>query len=319
MERPEPRVVALSGGVGGARLAHGLALALPAERLTVVVNTGDDFRLYGLAIAPDVDTVLYTLAERANPATGWGLAGDSATVMTALRALGDEAWFHLGDQDLATHLVRTGLLAAGRSPTEVTRHLAASLGVAVSVLPATDATVATVIDTVDGPRDFQSWFVRQGCRPPATALTYRGAAGAGATTAVLDALAAADLIVLGPSNPYLSIGPMLALADLRAALVHRRAPVVAVSPVVRGQALKGPTAELLRRFVGASDCAAVASLYVDFLDGLVIDHADAAAVPELAGMGVATRVAPIVVPSAVERRRLAETVLAFGAHLAGTV
>lgn len=313
---PRP-VVALSGGVGGAKLVDGLAQRLPAAALTVIVNTADDFRRYGLAISPDVDTVLYTLAGLANPATGWGLAGDTDAVMTALRRLGEAAWFHLGDRDLATHLLRSGWLGEGVSPTEVTRRLSRLLGVTVEVLPMSDDPVATAIETAGGAVPFQEWFVRDRCRPPARAVHYTGIARARPAAAVTAALGRAALVVLGPSNPYLSLGPILALPGLREQLQGAPAPVVAVSPIVGGRALKGPAAEMLADLAGGASCLAVARLLRDVVDGLVIDRADAELAPAVGDLGIAVRVADTVMRSPADRCRLAMDVLAFGDSLGG--
>lgn len=310
-----PRVVALSGGVGGARLADGLARVLPPDRLTVIVNTGDDFRHYGLYVAPDIDTVLYTLSSRANPSTGWGLAGDSDAVMRALRALGDDAWFHLGDQDLATHLLRSAALADGQTATTITRRLAATLGVGPSILPATDDPLATLIQTDSGELDFQTWFVRQRCQPEASGLRYAGAEAARPTPEVLAALAAADVIVVGPSNPYLSLGPILALPGFRAALRSAAGVKVAVSPLVGGQAVKGPAADMLRRLAGHSGNPQVAEHYADFLQGLVIDRTDAADARALRSLGLTVHATDILIPDRPARQRLATEVLAFAQTL----
>ncbi len=308
-------VVVLSGGVGGARLAHGLALALPPDQLTVIVNTGDDFRHYGLHVAPDVDTVAYTLAGRANPATGWGLAGDTERVMAAVHVLGEDTWFHLGDEDLATHLVRTEHLGHGETLTAVTRYLCRALGVPATVLPASDDWSPTVIQTASGTVDFQTWFVRHGCQPAATGVAYPAAARSRPTNDVLQALATAGVIVLGPSNPYLSLGPMLALTGFRSALRSASARRVAVSPVIGGRAVKGPAAQMLRQLAGAASNLAVAQLYVDFLDGLVIDRVDAHETGALADLGLSVLVTDILVPDAASRHRLAAETLAFAAGL----
>lgn len=317
------KVVALSGGVGGARLAHGLSLALAedpaaptgASSLTILVNTGDDFRHYGLHISPDLDTVLYTLAGRADPATGWGLAGDTDAVMRAARALGEDTWFHLGDGDLALHLLRTERLARGETLTAVTRHLSHVLGIGATVLPVCDDPVPTLIRTASGLVDFQTWFVRQRCQPPATGVAYPAARRRRPTSDALQALATADILILGPSNPYLSIGPLLALDRFRSALTASPARRVAVSPLLGGQAVKGPAADMLRDLAGAATNLALAQLYVDFIDGLVIDHADAADEAALADLGLAVLVTGTLVPDAASRRRLAEETLAFAAGL----
>jgi len=311
-----PRTVLLSGGVGGAKLADGLARILPPERLSVVVNTADDFEHYGLAISPDVDTVLYTLAGLANPATGWGIAGDTDRVMAALRALGDPAWFHLGDRDLATHLVRSAALAGGGRPTEVIGRLAAALGVGPRILPMSDDTVRTVVSTSAGDVDFQTWFVRQRCEPPATGLRLEGAGTARPSPEVLRALDAAEVVVLGPSNPYLSIGPILALAPVAERLAGGRAPVVALSPIIAGAAVKGPAARLLADLAGEASSLAVARRYARFLDGLLVDRADGQLAGPIEALGIAVRRTDALMRDAGDRMRLAAEALALAADLA---
>lgn len=309
-------MVALCGGTGGAKLADGLQRVLPAGALTVVVNTADDFRHLGLTICPDVDTVLYTLAGIADPANGWGIAGDSPVVMEALRQRGGPDWFHLGDRDLATHLARTAWLDEGRTPTEITARLAAALGVASVVLPMSDDPVATVIRTDAGTRAFQPWFVRDRCRPPARGLDYAGAASARPAPGVAEAIAGATRVVVCPSNPYLSIGPILAVPGIRAALAAAAAPVVAVSPVIGGRAMKGPTAEMLRDLAGASSSAAVAGLYDTLVDVWVIDSADAAESDAVGAWGAAVLVSDTLMRDAGDRARLARAVLEAGARAA---
>jgi len=311
-----PRTVALCGGVGGAKLAHGLAHILPPEHLTIIVNTGDDFRQYGLHISPDVDTVLYTLAGLADPDTGWGLARDTDRVMTALRILGNDAWFHLGDRDLATHLMRTAWIEADLTPTEITRRLGERLGVRANVLPMTDVSVSTVIDTGEGELPFQTWFVRQGCTPPATGVRYAGIEAAAPTLEASDALRCAEVILICPSNPYLSIGPILALQGLTEQLQDATAPVVAVSPIVGGKALKGPSARMLADLAGEASCRAVARLYSDFLDGLVIDRTDADLHDAVDSLGIAVLETDTVMNNHPDRLRLATATLAFARTLA---
>lgn len=307
--------VLLSGGVGGARLAVGLAAVRPPGALAVVVNTADDFAPYGLAVSPDVDTVLYTLAGLVNEETGWGIAGDTAEVMTALRGLGDNAWFHLGDRDLATHLVRTGWIAAGVRPTEAARRLSEALGVGSIVLPATDDAVQTVMQTLDGDMAFQEWFVRARCEPPALGLRYEGAAAARPTPEVLSALSGAAWVVIGPSNPYLSIGPMLALPGFMEALSATRAPVVAVTPIIGGRAVKGPAARMLTDMAGEASPTAVAAMYRLFLDGMVIDAMDAGEATRIEDHGIRVHVCDTLMTGSAERARLAAEVLAFAERL----
>jgi LPPG:FO 2-phospho-L-lactate transferase len=312
------RVVALSGGVGGARLVDGLARTLDARQLTVIVNTADDFRRYGLHISPDVDTVLYTLSERADPVTGWGIAGDTHLVLDAVTALGEDPWFRLGDRDLATHLVRTAWLDEGASLTDVTVRLAARAGVRPVVLPMSDDPVATIIVTREGELPMQEWFVRRRCLPPAEAIRYAGADAARPTDRVIEAIRGADVVIVGPSNPYLSIGPILALSGIRETLRRGTATIVAVSPLVGGRAIKGPAAEMLTQLTGEATSGAVARLYADFLDGIVIDRADAADAPAISALGIEACVTDTLMRDRADRARLAAETLAFAASLRGS-
>jgi len=303
------RVVALSGGVGGAKLALGLARVLGEDELVVVANTGDDFVHLGLAISPDVDTLLYTLAGLADPVRGWGLRDETWTFMAALERLGGDTWFRLGDADLAMHVERTRRLAAGATLTEVTDALRRRLDIGARVLPMSDDPVRTRLRTDAGWLDFQDYFVRHRCEPVIREIAFEGARVAAASPAVLEALRdpALRAVVVCPSNPLLSVGPMLAIRALRAALIDSPAPVVAVSPVIAGAAVKGPTAKLLRELGHESSAAAVARAYRDFVDVFVADEADVAtAVPP--GMRLVT--APALMASLEDRERLARAVLA---------
>jgi LPPG:FO 2-phospho-L-lactate transferase len=303
------RVVALSGGVGGAKLALGLARVLGEDELVVVANTGDDFVHLGLAISPDLDTLLYTLAGLADPVRGWGLRDETWTFMAALERLGGDTWFRLGDADLALHVERTRRLAAGATLTEVTDALRRRLDIGARVLPMSDDPVRTRLRTDAGWLDFQDYFVRHRCEPVVREIAFEGARVAAASPAVLEALRdpALRAVVVCPSNPLLSVGPMLAIRALRAALIDSPAPVVAVSPVIAGAAVKGPTAKLLRELGHESSAAAVARAYRDFVDVFVADEADAAtAVPP--GMRLVT--APALMASLDDRERLARAVLA---------
>lgn len=303
------RVVALSGGVGGAKLALGLARVLGEDELVVVANTGDDFVHLGLAISPDVDTLLYTLAGLADPVRGWGLRDETWTFMAALERLGGDTWFRLGDADLALHVERTRRLAAGATLTEVTDALRRRLDIGARVLPMSDDPVRTRLRTDAGWLDFQDYFVRRRCEPVIHEIAFEGARVAAAAPAVLEALRdpALRAVVICPSNPLLSIGPMLAIRALRAALIDSPAPVVAVSPVIAGAAVKGPTAKLLRELGHESSAAAVARAYLDFVDVFVADEADAATtVPP----GMRLETAPTLMASLEDRERLARAVLA---------
>ena len=271
-------ILALAGGVGGAKLADGLAQILPPDKLTIVVNTGDDFEHLGLNISPDLDTVMYTLAGLNNVEQGWGLAGETWTFMAATKRLGGETWFNLGDQDAATHVERTRRLRAGESLSAITADLCRKLGVQHRVAPMTDDPVATMVETDEGRLPFQDYFVRLACRPVLKRLDFAGADRAKPTPAFLEALRspALEAIIICPSNPFLSVLPILSLPGIRQALAERRAPLVAVSPIVGGQAVKGPAAKIMRELGMEVSPAAVAAFYGDLLDGLVIDNADEA-------------------------------------------
>ncbi len=273
----EATFVALSGGVGGAKLSLGLAGMLGA-RLSVIVNTGDDFEHLGLAISPDADTALYTLAGLVNPETGWGRRDETWTFMRALEALGGPTWFKLGDGDLATHVDRTARLRAGATPTGVCAHLAARLGIAAHILPMSDAPVRTMVETDQGTLAFQEYFVRAQCRPAVRGIRFEGAEAARPTPQIAQALAAPTLrgIVICPSNPWLSVDPILAVPGLRAALRAAGAPVIAVSPIVAGKAVKGPAAKIMAELGLQVDAPAVARHYGDLIDGFVLDAQDAA-------------------------------------------
>lgn len=309
-------VVALSGGIGGAKLALGLDRVLQGPELTVVANTGDDFTHLGLAISPDVDTLLYTLAGLADPVRGWGRRDETWTFMAALEELGGETWFRLGDGDLAVHVERTRRLAAGETLSAVIDRLRRRLGIRARVLPMSDDPVRTRLDTEVGWLDFQDYFVRRRCRPAVRRVVLRGADTARAAPEVLKALTAGDLraVVICPSNPLLSIEPILAIAGIRAALVNRRSPVVAVSPIIGGKAVKGPTAKMMRELGLDVSPAGIARRYAGLLDILVIDEADAAA-----GMpaGVEIVVAPTLMTTLEDRERLARVVLAAADRAAG--
>lgn len=299
-------VVCLAGGVGGSRLAHGLAQVLPAGQLTLIVNTADDFRHYGLHVSPDLDTVMYTLAGLSDPRRGWGLRQDSERMLAALERYGEEVWFRLGDQDLATHLLRTTWLAQGVRLTEVTARLARALGLQHALLPMSDDPVATRVQTRDeGDMDFQTWFVRRRWQPAVRSLRLEGIARARMSPEAQAALDAAALIVLAPSNPWLSIMPVLAVPGMRAALRGGRAPVVAVSPIIRGAALKGPAARLMTDFGLPATAASVARLYRDFLAAFVYDECDA--LP--AQPGLRYLAADTVMDTEDARARLAQEIL----------
>lgn len=313
----QPQILALSGGVGGAKLALGLARVLPAAALTVVCNTGDDFEHLGLKICPDLDTITYTLAGRAHPEQGWGLAGESWRVMEALRELRGETWFNLGDRDLATHLLRSQLLRQGLSLSAVTQHIAQALGVAQKILPMSDDAVATTVLTDKGALAFQHYFVRERCAPAVRGFVFSGAEHARPHPELLRLLSGRELgaVVICPSNPFLSVDPILALPGLRDALRACRAPVIAISPVVGGAAIKGPTAKILRELNLPCNAATVAGHYRDILDGFVLDRIDEAHVPALDALGVAALTTQTVMRSLEDRERLAQAVIDFARAL----
>jgi LPPG:FO 2-phospho-L-lactate transferase len=270
------RVVLLVGGVGGAKLAYGLREILPPEKLTIIVNTGDDFWLYGLRICPDLDTITYTLGERVNKQQGWGVANDTHQMLDALRGYGEDTWFGLGDIDMATHLLRTEMLRAGHTLTDITERIQTALGVEHRILPMTDDEVATVVDTVEhGEIGFQTYFVRYRWQLTVRGLRYTGADAATMPEAVRGAMAEADAIILGPSNPWLSLAPILAMPGMRQAIVGRDVPRVAVSPIVGGEAIKGPTAKIMRELGVPPTAASVARYYGDVINGFVYDETDA--------------------------------------------
>ncbi len=301
------KVLALSGGVGGARLVDGLAAVLAPDELTVLVNTGDDFVHWGLTICPDLDTVMYTLAGLAHPEQGWGLAGETFNALAMVERYGGPAWFRLGDRDLATHLLRAQALAAGRSLTQVTDELRRALHVGPRLLPMADAPRPTTIETHDGTLSFQDWLVGKRGAPAVTAVRFGGSPRA--ADGVLEAIAAADVVVIGPSNPYVSIDPILALDGVRAALAAR--PVVAVSPIVAGKAVKGPLAGMVATLAGrAPSAAAIAAHYGALLDGLVLERGDDA--PE----EIATHATATVMGDRVDRARLAREVLELARRIA---
>lgn len=271
------RVIALSGGVGGAKLALGLNRVLPQGDLTVIANTGDDFEHLGLAISPDIDTLLYTLAGLDNPATGWGRRDESWNFMAALEALGGETWFRLGDRDLATHIERMRRLRGGESLSQITDDFRQRFGIAARILPMSDDPVRTRVKTRDGWLDFQPYFVRYRCEPAISAIEFAGAADARPQPELLAALAdpALAAVILCPSNPFISIEPILALRGVRAALRDCAAPVVAVAPIIGGRAVKGPTAKMMQELGLETSAAAVAQRYGDLIDAYIVDHADA--------------------------------------------
>jgi LPPG:FO 2-phospho-L-lactate transferase len=303
------QVVALCGGVGGAKLALGLYRVVGRDRLTLVVNTGDDFEHLGLNVSPDIDTVVYTLAGLADPERGWGRAGESWQFMGALRDLAEDTWFNLGDRDLAMHVLRTEWLRRGGSLTAFTARAAGRLGIAARILPMTDGPVRTIVATEEGELPFQHYFVRRRCEPPVRSIRFQGAETSRLTPELSDVLAGPlRAIVICPSNPFLSVDPILAVPGLRLALSKQSAPVVAVSPIIAGQAVKGPTAKMMSELGIAVTTQSIAAHYEGLIDGLLIDSTDIA---DSASVDLPVIATNTLMRSLADRERLAHAVLAF--------
>ena len=303
------RVVVLTGGVGGAKLVEGLYRLLPAGSLTAIVNTGDDFRHFGLPISPDIDTLLYTLAGKSNRELGWGREGETWNFMAALKSLGGEEWFNLGDGDLALHVLRGAALAAGEPLSAIIARFAVAWGITLPVLPMSDDPVATWVDTDEGPLPFQRYFVERRCAPTLRSVRFEGAGQATPAPGVVEAIVAADVILIAPSNPWLSVDPLLGVPGIRAALANCTAPIVAVSPLVGGKAVKGPTAKLMGELGLAVTNAAIAAHYAGLIDGLLIHDGDDP--PE----GVAVARTDTLMHDAADRERVARAALALAAEM----
>lgn len=311
-------VVALAGGVGGAKLAYGLALELPPLDLTIIVNTGDDFQHLGLTICPDLDTVCYTLAGIANPSTGWGRAGETWQALETLGELGGPTWFRLGDRDLGLHLERTRRLKEGQRLSQITRHFCKVWGIQCQVLPMSDDSVPTWVYTVnEGELTFQEYFVHRQCHPRVTGFRFEGVERSHPAPGVLTALQRADLVVICPSNPWVSIGPILAVPGIRQALGGNTAPVIAVSPIIGGQAVKGPAAKMYAELGIQPSALAVAHQYGSLLTGFVLDELDAGQEKPIHEMGIQPFVTDTLMKTTHDRRRLAREVLTFGDELRG--
>ena len=304
-------VLALTGGVGGAKLAFGLAKLLRRAECAFVVNTGDDFEHLGFHISPDMDTLTYTLAGLASPAAGWGRRDESWAFMAALEGLGGESWFRLGDRDLALHVIRRELLASGNSLTAATAKIAARLGVRHRILPMSDDPVRTEVETAAGRLAFQHYFVRERCIPAARGFVFAGAEAAKLNPEI----PWRDLhaVVLCPSNPFVSVGPMLAVPGMRDALLAARVPIVAVSPIVGGAAIKGPTAKMMRELGMPVSAEAVAEHYAGLVTHFVIDEVDRAEAPAVEALGMRVDVTQTIMRTSSDRVRLARAVLAFAA------
>lgn len=306
-------ILALAGGVGGAKLALGLTHVLPLGRLRIVVNTGDDFEHLGLHVSPDLDSVMYALAGVANEATGWGVEGETWNFMDALGRIGGETWFSLGDRDLATHVERTRMLNAGRTLSQTTAALAEHLGIRHSIVPMSDDPVRTVVKCNEGTLPFQDYFVRRKCEPVVESFTFDGADSARPSPGFAEALSDPALagIVVCPSNPFVSVAPILALPGIRQTLTGVGVPIVAVSPIVGGAAVKGPAAKMMRELGLDSSVESIAAHYGDLIDGLVIDRADEASRPRIEASGLRVEVRATLMKTLDDKVRLAQDTLSF--------
>ena len=306
------KVTLLAGGTGGAKLAHGFQLVLPAGDLTVIVNVADDTEHHGLLVCPDLDTIMYTLAGIADREQGWGVAGDTFTAMAQLERYGEEAWFRIGDADLATHVRRAHLMADGASLTDATAAMTAALDVASHLVPATNDRLRTRIGTDAGELDFQAYFVQRGQRDEVRGVRFDGAEAARPSPAALVALATAELVVIGPSNPIVSIAPILAIPGMREALVAAPAPRIGVSGIVAGKALRGPADRMLTSLGHESSALGVARLYEGLIGHFVIDRADEALAPAIEALGMGVSVLPTVMRDEDDRASLAGALLELG-------
>jgi len=304
-------VLALAGGVGGAKLALGLSKILPPERLIVAVNVGDDFTHLGLRICPDLDTVMYTLAGIANPETGWGITNDTSETMLALENLGGPNWFKLGDRDLATHLERTRRLDTGENLSKVTKALINALNIKHRVTPATNDELSTIVETRQGDMSFQEYFVKESCLPVVKGFRFQGAESANAAPMLQNCFLSSDLelVIICPSNPFLSISPILAIPEINSFLVKTKVPVVAVSPIVGGQALKGPTAKIMNELKLEVSSSAIAQFYNKIISKIFIDTADGNEVAKIEELGVEAIVTNTVMLTEKEKMGLGNKIL----------
>ncbi len=303
------KIIALAGGVGGAKLAHGLAQLIPPDDLTVVVNTGDDFEHLGLHISPDLDTVCYTLAGLANPVTGWGRAGETWNAISNLEKLGAPTWFRIGDQDLATHVERTRRLKAGECLSQITRDFCKAWGVKQTVLPMSDQSVRTIVETDEGDLPFQEYFVHRKCAPGVRGFRFEGIESARPAQGVLESIERAEVMVVCPSNPWVSIAPILAVPDFRSSMQAKR--VVAVSPIIDGEAVKGPAAKMYRELGIAPSAVAIAEHYRGLATDFVLDNVDSQLEAPIQRLNMRTLVTNTLMKNIKDRRQLAQDVLNF--------
>jgi LPPG:FO 2-phospho-L-lactate transferase len=302
-------IVALAGGVGAARFLDGLARVIPPREVFVIGNTGDDAEIHGLHVSPDLDTVAYTLAGLANPVHGWGLRGDTFHNLAALGRLGAETWFQLGDRDLATHIFRTERLRAGAKLSDVTREISAALGVKSAIVPMSDDPVRTMVETRAGLLEFQDYFVRRRARDAVREVRFHGAERSKPAAGVLDAIMHADAVVFCPSNPIISIGPILAVPGIRQALERRRGPTVAISPIVGGRALKGPAAKMMRGLKMSASALGVARIYKGLVNVFVLDKEDETQAAKVESLGMRAIVTDTIMSGLSKKKALARAVM----------
>lgn len=305
-------IVVLTGGTGGAKLIEGLAAEIGPAELTILCNTGDDCVFHGLHISPDIDTIIYTLAGLSDADKGWGIKGDTFAVLEQLQRLGADTWFNLGDQDLATHITRTRLLNEGRTLAEITDHLRRRLGVKAAILPMSNERVETRVTTPEGEVSFQEFFVKERWRPAVRAVRFAGANESHPAPGVLDAIHGATAIIVGPSNPITSIGPILAVPGIRSALMESAVPIVGISPIIGGAAISGPAHKFMIASGFEASAFGVARCYADFLDTLLIADEDRASREPIERLGIGVVLTDIRMPSLSDKRRLARRLLALG-------
>ena len=307
--KSQANVIALSGGVGGAKLALGLSHALPPEQLTIVANTADDFEHLGLSISPDLDTVMYTLADLNNKQQGWGIIDESWGCMQAVERLQGETWFRLGDQDIATHLLRSEWLREGRSITEVTQSLCQRLGIKPRLLPMCDEPVRTFVQSSEGNLPFQEYFVKRQCQPEVSGFEFKGIELTKITPQLKEAIASMDVLIVCPSNPFVSIAPILAVNDIQQALLERDIPRIVVSPIVGGIAIKGPAAKMMQELNMPTTALAVAEYYKDFATHFVIDSTDQKYQQAITDLGFTVIVTNTIMNTLDDRVQLASDIL----------
>jgi len=303
------KVTALAGGIGGAKLLVGLANVIDPADITVIANTGDDIKLHGLRVCPDIDTVMYTLAGVVDPERGWGIQDDSFECLKWLARYGGAGWFNLGDRDLATHIRRTARLREGAQLIEVTKELAQALRLKSRILPMTESYTPTIVETDEGRMHLQQYFVGRRCEPKIQAIEYKGIQESLPAEGVVESIADADLVVICPSNPFISIGPIVAVPGIREALARSKARVAAVSPIVGGKAIKGPAADMMRDLDYEVSAVGVARMYRDFIEVFVLDDKDAMMTPAVEEMGIRAVVTNAIMETLAEKSRLAEVVL----------